>query len=272
MKKLLSVLLLSIVVIFTISGCAAKKEVAAPTKVTADKKIIKVGASPVPHEEILEVVKPLLAKEGYTLQIVEFTDYVTPNTALADGTLDANFFQHIPYLEDFCKTKKVDLTYTVKVHIEPMALYSTKYKKLSDIKDGASIAIPNDPTNGARALRVLEKAGLLKLKAGALISKNDITENPKNLKITELEAPQLPRVLADVDAAVINANYAIEAKLNLTDALAVEAKDSPYANILAVRAEDKNKPYIQALSKALNSPEVKKFIQDKYKGAVIPAF
>ena len=267
MKKILSVLL-SVVVIFTLSGCGSKKE-----EVVADKKIIKVGASPVPHKELLELVKPMLAKEGYTLEIVEFTDYVTPNTALAEGELDANFFQTVPYLEQFSKEKKLDLTYTVKVHIEPMGLYSSKYKKLSDLKDGATIAIPNDPSNGARALRVLEKAGLLKLKAGELISKLDITENPKNIKITELEAPQLPRVLTDLDAAVINANYAIEAGLNPTaDAIAIESKDSPYANILAVKTADKEKPYIKALSKALTSPEVKKFIEDKYKGNVLPAF
>ena len=241
----------------------------ATAKVVPEKKIIKVGASPVPHKEILEVVKPLLAKEGYTLEIVEFTDYVTPNTALAEGQLDANFFQHVPYLQSFSKEKNLDLDYTVKVHIEPMGVYSSKYKKLSDLKDGAEIAIPSDPTNGARALRVLENAGLLKLKSGELISKLDITENPKNLKITELDAPQLPRILKDVDAAVINSNFAIEANLNPTkDSLAIEAKDSPYANVLAVRSEDKTKPYIQALSKALNSPEVKKFIEDKYKGNV----
>ncbi|MGH4052204.1 MAG: MetQ/NlpA family ABC transporter substrate-binding protein [Clostridium sp.] len=266
MKKILS-LVLSVVVILTLVGCGAKKET-----VVTDKKVIKVGASPVPHEEILDVVKPLLKKEGYTLEIVEFADFVMPNTALAEGELDANFFQHVPYLETFSKEKGLDLTYTVKVHIEPMGLYSSKYKTLSELKDGAKIAIPNDPTNGARALRVLENAGLLKLKDGDLISKDDITENLKNFKITELEAPQLPRVLGDVDAAVINSNFALEAKLKLTDALAVEAKDSPYANVLAVRTEDKEKPYIKALSKALTSPEVKKFIEDKYKGAVIPAF
>ena len=163
MKKILSVLL-TIVVIFTYKWLWSKKEVAAPAKVVAEKKIIKVGASPVPHKEILEVVKPLLAKEGYTLEIVEFTDYVTPNTALAEGQLDANFFQHIPYLQSFSKEKGLDLDYTVKVQIEPMGLYSNKYKKLSELKDGAEIAIPNDPTNGARALRVLEKAGLIKIK------------------------------------------------------------------------------------------------------------
>ena len=271
MKKILSILLTT-VVILTLSGCGSKKEVAVATKVTAEKKTIKVGASPVPHSEILGVVKPLLAKEGYTLEIIEFNDYVTPNTALAEGQLDANFFQHIPYLQSFSKERNLDLDYTVKVQIEPMGLYSGKYKKLSEIKNGAEIAIPNDATNGARALRILEKAGLIKLKSGELISKLDITENPKKLKITEIDAPQLPRVLNEVDAAVINSNFAIEAKLNLEDALAVEAKDSPYANVLAVRKEDKNKDYIQALSKALNSPEVKKFIEDKYKGAIIPAF
>ena len=218
------------------------------------------------------MVKPILAKEGYTLDIVEFTDYVTPNTALAQGQLDANFFQHIPYLQSFSKERNLDLDYTVKVELEPMGLYSNKYKKLSDLKAGSTIAIPNDATNEARALRILEKAGLLKLKSGELVTKLDITENPKNFKITELDAPQLPRVLKDVDAAVINSNFALEANLKLTDALAVESKDSPYANVLAVRKEDKNKPYIQALSKALNSPEVKKFILDKYKGAIIPAF
>ncbi len=267
MKKILSVLL-TIVVIFTLSGCGAKKEAA-----VSDKKIIKVGASPVPHKEILEIVKPLLAKQGYTLEIVEFTDYVTPNTALAEGQLDANFFQHVPYLQSFCKERNLELDYTVKVHIEPMGLYSNKYKNLSDLKAGAEIAIPNDPTNGARALRVLENAGLLKLKSGELISKLDITENPKNLKITEIDAPQLPRVLKDLDAAVINSNFALEANLNPTkDSLAIESKDSPYANVLAVRKEDKTKPYIEALSKALNSPEVKKFIEDKYEGNIVPAF
>jgi D-methionine transport system substrate-binding protein len=267
MKKIIS-LLLSIALISTLSGCGAK-----PEEVQTEQKTIKVGASPVPHKEILEVVKPLLEKDGYKLEIVEFTDYVTPNTALAEGQIDANFFQHVPYLQSFSTERKLDIDYTVKVHIEPMGLYSSKYKDLSELKDGAEIAIPNDPTNEARALRVLEKAGLLKLKDGDLVSKLDITENVKNFKITEIDAPQLPRVLNDVDAAVINSNYAIEANLNPTkDSLAIEAKDSPYANVLAVRKEDKNKPAIGALSKALNSPEVKKFIEDKYEGNIVPGF
>lgn len=267
MKKIIS-LLLSVALISTLSGCGAKTEM-----VQTEEKIIKVGASPVPHKEILDVVKPLLEKDGYKLEIVEFTDYVTPNTALAEGQIDANFFQHVPYLQSFSTERKLDLDYTVKVHIEPMGLYSSKYKDLSELKDGAEIAIPNDPTNEARALRVLEKAGLLKLRDGDLVSKLDISENVKNFKITEIDAPQLPRVLNDVDAAVINSNYAIEANLNPTkDSLAIESKDSPYANVLAVRKEDKNKPSIVALSKVLNSPEVKKFIEDKYEGNIVPGF
>lgn len=266
MKKVLA-LILTLIFVFSFAGCGAKKEEA------KDSKVIKVGATPVPHEEILEKVKPILAREGYELKIVEFTDYVTPNTALQDGDLDANFFQHIPYLKKSNEEKHLNLDYTVKVHIEPMGVYSQKIKNLKDLKNGAEIAIPNDPTNGARALRVLESAGLIKLKSGDLISKIDITSNPKNLKIQELDAPQLPRVLGDVDAAVINTNYALEANLNpQKDALALESKDSPYANVLAVRKEDKEKPAIKALSKALNSPEIKKFIEEKYKGSIIPAF
>jgi D-methionine transport system substrate-binding protein len=268
MKKKLSIVLF-ILLLLTLTGCGTKKAAVTPN----NKKIIKVGASPVPHAEILEQVKPILAKEGYDLQIIVFTDYVTPNKALVSGDLDANFFQHIPYLENFNKENHTDLTYTVKVQVEPMGIYSKKIKKLADLKDGATVAIPNDPTNGSRALKLLEKEGLIKLKSGDNLTKLDITQNTKNLKIEDLDAAQLPRVLDNVDAAVINSNYALEAKLNpMTDALALEAKDSPYSNVLAVRKEDKDKPYIKALSKALNSPEIKKFIISKYKGSVIPSF
>ena len=269
MKKKLSIVL-TVLLLLTLTGCGTKKvAVATPT----DKKIIKVGASPIPHAEILAQIKPLLAKEGYELQIVEFTDYVTPNKSLVSGDLDANFFQHVPYLENFNKENGSDLTYTVKVQVEPMGIFSKKIKKLTDLKNGAAVAVPNDPTNETRALKLLEKEGLIKLKSTDNVTKLDITQNTKNLDIQELDAPQLPRVLGDVDIAVINSNYAMEAKLNpTTDALALEAKDSPYANVLAVKKEDKDKPYIKALSKALNSPEVKKFIIDKYKGAVIPSF
>lgn len=267
MKKFLTAIL-TLILVISLAGCGAKS-----ADNSGDKKVIKVGATPVPHAEILKEVKPILEKEGYTLDIVEFTDYVTPNSALAEGQIDANFFQHIPYLNKTNSEKKYDLDYTVKVHIEPMGVYSSKYKKLSDIPEGAQIAIPNDPTNAARALRVLESTGLIKVKAGELVTELDITDNPKKLKIKELDAPQLPRLLKDVSAAVINTNYALEANLNPTkDALAIESKESPYANVLAVRKEDKDKPYIKALSKALNSPEIKKFIEDKYKGNIVPAF
>lgn len=274
MKKILS-LILTISIASSLAGCATKSEQAVNKGSSAveDKKIIKVGATPVPHAEILQFVKPLLEKEGYTLEIKEFNDYVLPNTALQDGDIDANFFQHVPYLQTSNQEKKLNLDYTVKVHLEPMGVYSSKIKDLKDLKEKAVIAIPNDPSNGARALRVLENAGLIKLKSGELISKLDITDNPKKIVIRELDAPQLPRTLTDVDAAVINTNFAVEANLNpLKDALAIESKDSPYANILAVRAKDKEQPYIKALSKALTSPEVKKFIEEKYKGSILPAF
>ncbi len=217
----------------------------------------------------------MLAKEGVDLQVVEFTDYVKPNLSLNDKEIDANFFQHKPYLDKFCKDRNLSLVSVGTVHIEPMGVYSKKIKDLKELKDGAKVAIPNDPTNGGRALAILEKAGLLKLKegVGVLATANDIVDNPRNLQITEAEAAMLPRTLDDVDIAVINSNFAMEAKLNPTkDALFIEAKDSPYANIVAVRKGDENRPEIQKLMKALNSPEVKKFIEDKYKGAIIPAF
>jgi D-methionine transport system substrate-binding protein len=274
MKKVLS-LILTLSISAGLAGCAPTTQLAAGKGASSaeDKKIIKVGATPVPHAEILQFVKPILEKEGYTLEIKEFNDYVLPNTALQDGDLDANFFQHVPYLKKINEEKKLNLDYTVKVHLEPMGVYSSKIKDLKDLKEKAVIAIPNDPTNGARALRVLESAGLIKLKAGELISKLDIIDNPKKLVIKELDAPQLPRTLIDVDAAVINTNFAVEAKLNpLKDALALESKDSPYANILAVRSQDKDNTYIKVLSKVLTSPEVKKFIEEKYNGNILPAF
>lgn len=256
-----------------VAGCSGEKKEAAQS---SDKKVVlKVGATPVPHVEILNEIKPLLAKDGIDLQIIEFTDYVKPNLSLNDKEIDANFFQHEPYLKKFAADRKLDLVNLVAVHIEPMGVYSKKLKDIKSVPDGAKVAIPNDPTNGGRALNILAKAGLIKLKDGVGISATvgDIVENPKNLKITEAEAAMLPRTLDDVDLAVINSNFAMEAKLNPTkDALFIEPKDSPYANIVAVRKGDENRKEIQALKKALTSPEVKKFIEEKYKGAVIPAF
>ncbi len=256
-----------------VAGCSGEKKEAAQS---SDKKVVlKVGATPVPHAEILNEIKPLLAKDGIDLQIIEFTDYVKPNLSLNDKEIDANFFQHEPYLKKFAADRKLDLVNLVAVHIEPMGVYSKKLKDIKSVPDGAKVAISNDPTNGGRALNILAKAGLIKLKDGVGISATvgDIVENPKNLKITEAEAAMLPRTLDDVDLAVINSNFAMEAKLNPTkDALFIEPKDSPYANIVAVRKGDENRKEIQALKKALTSPEVKKFIEEKYKGAVIPAF
>lgn len=256
-----------------VAGCSGEKKEAAQS---SDKKVVlKVGATPVPHAEILNEIKPLLAKDGIDLQIIEFTDYVKPNLSLNDKEIDANFFQHEPYLKKFAADRKLDLVNLIAVHIEPMGVYSKKLKDIKSVPDGAKVAIPNDPTNGGRALNILAKAGLIKLKDGVGISATvgDIVENPKNLKITEAEAAMLPRTLDDVDLAVINSNFAMEAKLNPTkDALFIEPKDSPYANIVAVRKGDENRKEIQALKKALTSPEVKKFIEEKYKGTVIPAF
>lgn len=269
-KRILSAILASTVVLGAIglTGCGNKEAAQ-----SAEKKKIVVGATPEPHAQILEKVKPILEKKGYTLEVKVFDDYVIPNTAVEQGELDANFFQHIPYLEQFNKEKGTHLASVAKVHLEPMGVYSDKIKNLKDLKDGATIAVPNDSTNGSRALRLLEKEGIAKFKEGELITKLDITENPKNIKIEELEAAQLPRTLKDVDAAVINTNYALPAGLNPTkDALAIEAKDSPYANIIAVKEDNKDKEYIKALVEAINTPEIKKFIEENYKGAIIPSF
>lgn len=242
---------------------------------SASAGTIRIGASPVPHAEILQFVKPILAKQGVTLDIKEFSDYVQPNLALEDGSIDVNFFQHVPYLQSFSKDRKLSIVAGAKVHVEPIGLYSQKIKKLSDLKAGATLAIPNDPSNSGRSLKLLEDAGLIRLKSGAGIQATvlDITSNPKKLKFRELEAAQLPRALADVDAAIINTNYALDAGLKpLKDALILEDKRSPYANILAAKpAYLKNPDYLK-LVKVLQSKEVKQFILKKYNGAVVPAF
>jgi len=258
---------------FTFAACTDNEKKETKNTVEEKKTVIKVGATPVPHSEILEVVKPLLKAKGYDLEIVEFTDYVTPNIAVDEGELDANFFQHVPYLTEFNANKNTNLVKTVNVHLEPMGLYSNKIKTLSELKDGASIAVPNDPTNESRALDMLVKEGLMTFNDVALKTAVDIKDNPKNIKIKELDAPQLPRVLDEVDAAIINTNYALAANLNpLRDALLIESKDSPYANIVAVKAGNENTDYIKALNEAINSPEVKAFIKEKYNGSIVEAF
>ncbi len=234
---------------------------------------LEVGASPTPHAEILEVVKPLLKEKGYELEIVEFDDYVLPNTSLAEGELDANFFQHIPYLEEMNKEKDLNLTYTKKIHIEPMGIYSEKNKSLDDLKDGAKISVPNDATNEARALQLLANNGIIEVADKELITAKDITKNPKNIEIVEVDAAQVPSTLQDVDFAVINTNFALNVGLNPTkDAIVIESNDSPYANILACREDNKDSEKVKALSEALTSDEVKTFIEEKYKGSIVPTF
>ncbi|WP_018348100.1 MetQ/NlpA family ABC transporter substrate-binding protein [Longispora albida] len=233
-----------------------------------------IGASPVPHAEILTFVKDNLAeKNGLKITIKEFTDYVQPNVALDAGDIQANFFQHKPYLDDFSAKRGVKLASAGAVHIEPLGAYSKKVKSLTELPEGATVAIPADATNGGRALKLLAANKLVTLKEGASTEK-DIAENPKKLKFKAIEAAQLPRSLDDVDLAVINGNYAIEAKLKPSkDALALESgKDNPYANLLVVKQGKENDPAIQKLVKLLQSPETKKFIEDKYAGSVIPAF
>ena len=237
-----------------------------------------MGASPAPHAEILEVVKDILAEQGVTLEIVEFNDYIVPNTAVESGELDANYFQHITYMNDFNESDGTHLVSAAEVHYEPFGLYAGKTDSLDALADGAQIAVPNDATNEGRALLLLEQEGLITLKedAGLTATKADIAENPKNLEIVELEASQLPSRLADVDLAVINGNYAIDAGLKVSDALAVEAADgeaaTAYVNVLAVKEGSENAPAIQALAKALCSDEVKTFMEETYGGAVVPVF
>lgn len=279
MKKKIALILVLALTVFALAACGggngggdAKDEGA------AEMKVLKVGATSVPHAEILEFVKPMLAEEGIDLQITEYTDYVIPNTAVESHELDANYFQHMPYLEDFNKKNGTHLVSAVAVHYEPMGLFAGKSANLDVLADGATIAVPNDPTNEARALQLLQQEGLIKLKDGVGLNAtpNDIVENPKNIRFFEAEAAAVARSLQDVDYAIINGNYALEAGLKVSDALAVESKDSEaaktFANIVAVYDGDQNKPEIQALAKALTSEETRTFIEDTYQGSVVPVF
>lgn len=238
---------------------------------------LKVGASPVPHAEILGYIKENLADEaGLKLEIVEFTDYVLPNQALADKQLDANYFQHVPYLESEKESKGYDFVALAPVHIEPLGIYSKKVGSLTDVPEGAVVTIPNDPTNSGRALKLLADNGLITLKDGVGVNatQRDITDNPKRLEFRELEAAQLARSLDDATLSVINGNYAIEAELTpATDALALEqGQDNPYANVLVVRSGDEDDPRVKKLEELLHSPEVKNFIEEKYQGSVLAAY
>ena len=259
MKKLLAVASAALLVL-SLAGCGKKAS-------TIQKGVLRVGATPEPHAEILNLVKDDLKAEGIDLTVIEFTDYVTPNDAVDSGDIDANYFQHLTYMDSFNKEKGYKLVNAGGIHVEPIVLYSHKVSKLDELKDGSEIAIPNDPTNEGRALLLLQSAGLITLKAEAGITATpiDITSNAKNLKFVEIEAASLPRVIDDVDAAVINGNYAIPAGLSAEkEGLFVEGADSPYVNIVAVNAGNEDAPEVKALIKALQSDKVKNWIKERY--------
>lgn len=277
MKRKFLALLVCLLTLSLVSvGCTKKEEASTedPSQ-AAEENTLRIGATPVPHTEILKHVEPLLKEEGIQLEILEFTDYVTPNRALADKEIDANFFQHVPYMESFSKEHGIDMVSAGNVHIEPLGLYSKKIKSIDDLKTGSTITLPNDPTNQGRALILLNSKGIIKLKedAGLKATEKDIAENPKKLVFKPIDAAQLPRTLNDVDASIINTNYALEGQLNpQKDALLIEGSESPYVNIITVRPEDKNNEKITNLVKLLQSDKVKKFIEEKYNGAIVPAF
>ena len=269
MKKIAALLLAISLILVLFAGCAGG----------GDDKVITVGATVAPHAAILEVAKPVLEEAGYELNIVEYNDYVLPNVALTDGDLDANYFQHLTYLNNYNEENGTDLVSAGAIHYEPLGIYPGKSSSLDDIADGAQITVPNDASNEARALKLLEDNGLITLDpdAGANAVVTDIVETPHNLKITEIEAAQLTRSLEDVDFAVINGNYAMQAGLNVaTDSLAMEEADSDaataYANVVAVRNGEENSEKIQALVDALKSEEVRQFIDETYAGSVVILF
>lgn len=279
MKKFLTILGTVVLSAALLVGCGGGSEEAADAgSENGEATVLTVGASPAPHAEILEAAKPLLAEKNIDLQIKEFNDYILPNTATESGEIDANYFQHGPYLEDFNNENGTHLVSVAAIHYEPFGLYAGKTATLDELADGATIAVPNDGTNEARALMLLEAQGLIKLKedAGFTATKLDIVENPKNIEIQEMEAAQIARALADVDMAVINGNYAIEAGLKVSDAVAVEDKDSEaaktYANVLVVKEGNENNEAVQALAEALQSDEIKEFMETTYEGAVVPIF
>jgi D-methionine transport system substrate-binding protein len=258
------ILVLASVALLLLTGCSSKP-----------KNALKVAATPVPHAQMLEFVKPDLKEKGIDLIIIVTDDYNMPNRALADKEVDANFFQHLPFMELQIKEFHYPIQSDGKIHIEPMGVYSNKIKSINDLSEKATIAIPNDPSNEARALLLLQAHGIIKLDNPNNLNATilNITDNPKQLKFIEIDAAMLPRALHDVDAAAINTNYALEAHLNpIKDALILENKDSPYANILAIRIGDENRPDLQALKAAMTSDKMRKFIMDKYNGAVLPAF
>ena len=269
MKKFILASLLSCLVLLT--ACGQK---ASPDQGAGDNKI-RLGVSPVPHEEIIKALEPEFKKTGLDVEVTTFDDYVMPNLALDQGDLDANFFQHAPYLDDFIKERGVKLANLGAVHLEPIGFYSDKYKSVDELEDGDEILIPNDATNGGRALILLEKAGVIKLNdpSNLAVTEKDITENPKNLKFTAVEAATIPRAYEDAAIAVINSNFALEAKLSpKKDAIAIEKSEgNPFANIIAAREEDKDNETYKKVLEAFQSDEVRKYIEEKFDGEIIPA-
>ena len=287
MKKFLAIAATAALIVGMLSGCGAKdkaEEAVSEAKEVVEEaapelEVIKVGATPAPHAEILKEATPLMAEKGYTLEIVEFTDYVQPNSNLESGDIDANYFQHTPYLDDFNAENGTHIVPVAAIHYEPLGLYPGKTASIEDLAEGASIAVPNDTTNEARALLLLAANGIIEINedAGLKATKLDITSNPLNIDIVEMEAAQLARTLQDVDMAVINGNYAIQAGMNAeTDAIAKEEKDSlaaeTYANVLCVKEGNEEDPRVKALIEVLTSDEIKTFIEDNYQGAVVPMF
>lgn len=277
MKKLLSTVLTLAVLVTggaSLTACGNKNAESDATAAT----VLKVGASATPHAEILEQVKDTLAQQGYTLKIITYNDYVIPNTALESGELDANFFQHLPYLDDFNEENGTNLVSAAAVHFEPLGIYPAKTTSLEELADGAIVAVPNDTTNEARALLLLEANGLITLKedAGFKATVMDVETNPKNLQIQELEAAQIGRAIVDVDIAVINGNYAIATGFSTEDAIATESAESQsaqtYANIIAVKEGSENNPAILALIEAVRSDAARDFINENYGGGVVPVF
>lgn len=286
MKNKIFATLLALTLALSLTACGSKSDDSAKADSTDDAQTaqpaepqetvtLNVAASPTPHAEILKQCVPILAEQGIDLQIHEYSDYVVPNTAVEDGDEDANYFQHVPYLDDFNTTRGTHLVSVTGVHIEPMGIYAGRVSSLEDLPDGAVIAVPNDATNEGRALLLLEAQGLITLddSSNLTATPNNIVDNPKNLEFQELEAATIPSVLADVDLAVINSNYALGAGLNpTTDALAIESSDSPYVNVLVVKEGNENNEAIQALVDALHSDTIRDYITETFDGAVVPAF
>lgn len=266
MKKIISLVLAS-AILLTLGGCGKKEEA------VKEKKNIVIGATLKPAGEILKYVKDDFEKKGYKLDVKIFDDYVAPNTALEEGSVDANLFQHEPYLLKFNSEHKTNLVAVKKLYLPPLGAYSRKIKDIKAIPDGSVIALPSDATNESRALRLIEQQGLIKLASKDLVTKADITENPKKIEIKEVDSPQLPRVLDDVTVAIINASFALPAGLDpKKDTLFSEAKDSPFANVLAVKKGSEDAKWLKDLVEVLTSDKTKKFIEDEYKGSIIPVF